>query len=55
MNKEEIERALWELIDEHSMDISQEEYLDLLQSIRDDANIRAESVEQEIEEASENE
>lgn len=48
MTAKQLEQEVWELIDEHCLEMSQREYLDFLIGLRDDAAIRAESVENEI-------
>lgn len=53
MTSKELEQKVWELIDDNCMEMSKEDYLDFLQGIRDDANIRAEVVEQELKDENE--
>jgi hypothetical protein len=48
MTPKELEQEVWKLIDDNCMEMSKEEYLDFLLGIRDDADIRAESVKIEI-------
>jgi hypothetical protein len=55
MTASELEEKVWELVDEHSMSMSKQEYLELLQGVRDTANIRAEAVELDIEDDDEEE
>jgi hypothetical protein len=49
MTSTELEQEVWKLIDDNCMDMSQSEYLEFLQGIRDDAAIRVEMVEGEME------
>lgn len=49
MTQQQIETAVWALIDEYSLDIGQEEYADMLESIAADAKIKAEAVREELE------
>lgn len=49
MTPQELIDKVFALIDEHCMEMSQEEYLEALQGIRDDAGIRAEAVQNELE------
>lgn len=51
MTPKELKQKVWELIDDYCMDMSREEYADLLEDISSDAEIRAEGVRQEIEDA----
>lgn len=48
MTQKELERQVWEFIDDNCMELSKEEYLDFLQGLREDANMRAQTVEQEL-------
>lgn len=51
MKPQEVVEKVFELIDGlcGPDDMSKEDYLEVLQSVRDDADIRAESVQQELE------
>jgi hypothetical protein len=48
MTQHQLEREVWQLIDDNCMEMTKEEYLEFLQGLRDDANIKAESVEREL-------
>jgi hypothetical protein len=50
MNKEELLTEVWALIDAHASDMSGESYLELLEELKDDAGVRAEAVQQELDE-----
>ncbi len=48
MNPEQIAEAMWAIADYHSEHLSQAEYLDLLEQVASDAEIRAEAVRHEM-------
>lgn len=55
MTKEELEREVWEIVDNHSFDMSKEDYLDFLNGLKSDATTRAEAVEMELEDGEDGE
>lgn len=48
MSAQELVRLVFQTIDKHSDGLTQEQYLEMLEIVRDDAEIRAEAVRDEL-------
>ena len=48
MTKEQLTQAVWELIDQNSMELSQTEYIDFLMELEDEALGRCEAVREDV-------
>lgn len=48
MTAEQIKKEVWEIIDEHCMDISKEEYIELMEDLANDMKMRAEASREEL-------
>ncbi len=53
MTNEELTKKTWELIDEHSMELSREDWHEFLTDLAADAGMRSEAVKEELAENTE--
>jgi len=49
MTPEDLLKLVWEIIDNHCMEMSQNDYLSFLQELSSDSSVRADAVEMELE------